>query len=151
MGNIFNEDFQDFVQALNNNDVAYILVGGMAVILNGYVRTTGDMDVWVKRDAENYNKITRAFREFGLSVFDMSKKNFLDPSFDVWTFGVSPVRIDLMTEVKGLDFDEAFSAAGFYTEEDVTFRFLNINNLIQAKRASGRHKDIDDIEQLTSN
>jgi hypothetical protein len=61
MPDYFNDDFRDFLKALNNNNVEYILVGGMAVILHGYVRTTGDMDVWVKRTKENYGKIVRAF------------------------------------------------------------------------------------------
>ena len=149
MGNIFNDDFRDFIDALNRYDVKYVLVGGMAVILNGYVRTTGDMDVWVKRDAENYVCLVGAFRHFGMSVFDMTQDKFLSTEYDVWTFGVSPVRIDLMTEVKGLDFDGAFKNAQYYTESGTSFRFLRLENLIQAKQASGRHRDIDDIEQLS--
>ena len=148
MGHIFNEDFRDFVKSLNQHDVRYILVGGMAVILNGYIRTTGDMDIWVERDTENYQKIERAFNSFGMRVFDMTLENFLSTQFDVWTFGVSPVRIDLMTEVKGLNFSECFNNAKFYVEDAVSFRFLHRNDLIDAKRASGRNRDMDDIEQL---
>ena len=148
MGNIFNEDFNDFISCFNKHNVDYVLVGGMAVILNGYIRTTGDMDVWVKKSKENYKKITSAFHEFGMPVFDMTEDKFLDDKFDVWSFGRDPARIDLMTEVKGLEFDDAFSKAQFYTEGDTNFRFLHLNSLIQAKQASGRHRDIDDIEQL---
>jgi hypothetical protein len=148
MGNIFNEDFADFIDCFNRYDVAYILVGGMAVILNGYVRTTGDMDVWVKKTDENYQKIIRAFHDFGMPVFDMTKDRFLSADFDVWTFGRDPVRIDLMTEVKGLDFDESFGQAQYFKEEHVTFRYLHLNSLIKAKQASGRNRDIDDIDQL---
>ena len=149
MGNIFNDDFSDFINCFNKHNVAYILVGGMAVILNGYVRTTGDMDVWVKKTSENYKLIDAAFHEFGMPVFDMSEDKFLDDKFDVWSFGRDPVRIDLMTEVKGLDFNDAFSKAQYYTEGNVSFRFLHINSLIKAKELSGRHRDIDDIEQLS--
>ncbi len=148
MPNIFNNDFSDFIACFNKHAVEYILVGGMAVILNGYNRTTGDMDVWVKRTSENYDKIVLAFWDFGMPVFDMAREKFLNGNFDVWSFGRDPVRIDLMTEVKGLDFDEAFGMAQYFTEEDVTFRFLHINTLIQAKLASGRHRDLNDIEQL---
>ena len=66
MGNIFKEDFRDFIQCLNNCDVRYILVGGFSVILHGYARTTGDMDVWVDRTLENYNRIKLAFLHFGM-------------------------------------------------------------------------------------
>jgi hypothetical protein len=149
MGNIFNKDFADFITCFNNQNVEYILVGGMAVILHGYVRTTGDMDIWVKRTSGNYHKIVKAFHGFGLSLFDMTEKKFLSDEFDVWAFGREPVKIELMTAVKGLDFDEAFSIAQYYNEEGVTIRFLHLNSLIKAKKASGRHRDIDDIEQLS--
>jgi len=149
MGNIFNEDFLDFIKALNQSSVDYILVGGMAVILHGYVRTTGDMDIWVRKTAGNYKKLLLAFRDFGLPVFDMTEENFLSDKFDVWSFGREPVKIELMTTVKGLDFEEAFNISQYYNESDVKIRFLHINSLLQAKKASGRHRDIDDIEQLT--
>ena len=106
MSNIFNEDFSDFINCCNKNNVQYILVGGMAVILNGYTRTTGDMDVWVKRSSENYKQILAAFHEFRMPLFDMTEERFLSDQFDVWSFGRDPVRIDLMTTVTGLDFDE---------------------------------------------
>ena len=77
MGNIFNSDFRDFIAALNNNEVRYMLVGGYSVILHGYSRTTGDMDLWVERTKENYLKIRKSFEEFGMPVFDMSEENFL--------------------------------------------------------------------------
>ncbi len=77
MSNIFNDDFKDFIKALNNNKVEYILVGGYAVILHGYNRTTGDMDIWVNQTKENYQKIVKSFHEFGTPVFDMTEENFL--------------------------------------------------------------------------
>ena len=95
MGNIFNPDFRDFIHALNNNNVQYILVGGYAVILHGYSRTTGDMDIWVKQDDENYAKLVKAFHEFKMPLFDMTKENFLNnTNIDVFTFGQAPVCID---------------------------------------------------------
>ena len=77
MGNIFNNDFRDFISALNDQEVKYILVGGYSVILHGYSRTTGDMDIWVERSIENYTKIKKAFQQFGMPVFDMTLENFL--------------------------------------------------------------------------
>jgi len=147
--NIFNQDFREFIDCLNKNNVTYILVGGMAVVLHGYVRTTGDMDIWVKKTPSNYQLILKAFLDFGMSVFDMTEEKFLGKEFDVWSFGREPRKIDLMTEVKGLNFDEAFENAQYYKEGNTTIRFLHINTLIEAKKASGRHRDIDDIEQLT--
>jgi predicted nucleotidyltransferase len=106
------------------------------------------MDVWVEKSESNYERILKAYKEFGMPVFDMTKEKFLDNEYDVWSFGRDPVRIDLMTEVKGLMFDESFLSASFYIEDGVSFRFLHVNNLITAKKASGRHRDYDDIEQL---
>jgi hypothetical protein len=148
MPDYFNEDFRDFIKSLNSNDVEYILVGGMAVILHGYVRTTGDMDVWVKKTGENYKKIVKAFQEFRMPVFDMSRENFLSDDFDVWMFGVEPVKIELMTAVKGLEFEEAYKHSQIHNEDGMPVRYLHINSLIDAKKAAGRYKDLDDISQL---
>lgn len=86
--NIFNPDFQEFILALNESDVDYVLVGGYAVILHGYSRTTGDMDIWVNPTEDNYKRLSLAYDKFGLSVFDMSVDKFLDiDNFDVFSFG----------------------------------------------------------------
>ncbi len=151
MSNIFNDDFRDFIQALNNNNVEYLLVGGYAVILHGYRRVTGDMDVWVNRTKENYSRLTDAFSEFGLPVFDMTETKFLDTdTADVFSFGRPPISIDIITKLKGVEFDDAFSQALQFDENGLSIRFIHLNNLIQAKKAAGRHKDLDDIEKLTS-
>ena len=149
MADIFNEHFRDFIHALNMQDVEYVLVGGMAVILHGYVRGTGDMDVWVNKTKENYEKLTKAYHQFGMPIFDMTEENFLGDEFDVFGIGVQPVRIEVMTSVKGLNFDETYKMAQTYDEDGLKIKFIHINHLIQAKKASGRFRDLDDIEQLT--
>ncbi len=150
MGNIFNEDFEDFITSLNNNSVDYILVGGYSVILHGYLRTTGDMDVWVKKERENYFRLVKAFKEFKMPVFDMTEENFLkNPKLNVFTFGRPPSSIDLMTDVKGLDFNETFENSQIIEVEKLKIRLIHLSHLIQAKKASGRHKDLDDIENLS--
>jgi len=150
MANIFHPDFQDFIRALNKFEVDYILLGGYAVILHGYNRTTGDMDIWVRKTKINYDKLVPAFEAFGMPVFDMTEDNFINNSdIDVFTFGISPVSIDLMTEAKGLDFEEAFQKATLHQlEEGLTVRVIHINHLLQTKAAAGRLKDMDDIEHL---
>ena len=105
MANLFNQDFQDFIQAFNFNDVKYILVGGYAVILPGYIRSTADMDIWVDKTKENYKKIKKALYQFGALSF--SENEFLGNEFNVWGFGREPNRIEIMSEVKGLQFDVA--------------------------------------------
>lgn len=109
MGNIFHEDFVDFIKALNKCRVEYIVVGGYSVILHGYSRTTGDLDIWVNKTSNNYNRLVHAFSEFGMATFDMTQDNFLfNQEIDVFTFGRPPVSIDIMKKVKGLDFDTAY-------------------------------------------
>jgi hypothetical protein len=150
MANIFNDDFRDFIKALNNHEVEYILVGGYAVILHGYRRITGDMDIWVNRTRANYIKITRAFAEFRLSLFDMTEEKFMDLEYaDVFSFGRPPFGIDILTKLKGVEFDDAFPQAQIFNEEGLMIRFIHLSNLIQAKKAAGRHKDLDDLEKLT--
>ena len=150
MGNIFESDFRDFIQSLNNNNVDYLLIGGYAVILHGYRRTTGDLDIWVDRTKENYIKLAAAFYEFGLPLLDMTEENFLQSkTMDVFSYGRPPVAIDILTEVKGCQFAEASALAEVYSEEDLCIRFINLNTLRQAKVAAGRYKDLDDLEKLS--
>ncbi len=149
MANIFNEHFRDFIKALNDSEVEYVLVGGMAVILHGYVRGTGDMDVWVNKTKDNYQKLVKAFALFGMPVFDMTENAFLGNEFDVWGIGVQPVRIEIMTAVKGLAFDETYSLSQLYNEDGLQIRFIHLNHLLKAKNAAGRFRDLDDIDQLS--
>ena len=149
MGNIFNSDFRDFISSLNSNYVRYILVGGYSVILHGYSRTTGDMDLWVERTAENYLKIKNAFEEFGMPVFDMTEENFLHhPLWDVFTFGIPPVAIDLMIGMEGFNFQEIYERSVIFKDEDLEIRVIHKNDLIAAKQKAGRSKDLDDLENL---
>jgi hypothetical protein len=149
MGNIFNSDFRDFIACLNTNNVRYILVRGYSVILHGYSRTTGDLDLWVERTAENYFKIKNAFEEFGMPVFDMTEENFLHhPVWDVFTFGIPPVAIDLMIGMEGFNFHEIYERSVIFKDEDLEIRVIHKNDLIAAKQKAGRSKDLDDLENL---
>jgi predicted nucleotidyltransferase len=149
MGNIFNSDFRDFISSLNKNDVRYMLVGGYSVILHGYPRTTGDMDLWVDRTAENYTKISAAFDLFGMPVFDMTAQNFLEhPKWDVFTFGIPPVAIDLMVNIDGFSFDEIYKRSVLIKEADLVVRVIHKSDLIALKQKASRPKDFDDLENL---
>lgn len=149
MANIFHEDFRDFLKALNEADARYILVGGYSVVLHGYSRTTGDMDLWVERSVENYHRLLQAFHIFGMPVFDMTEDNFLaHPVWDVFTFGTPPVAIDIMVKLKGLNFQDAFQKAIYFEDDEIKIRTINRNDLIAAKKIAGRAKDINDLENL---
>jgi hypothetical protein len=149
MENIFPKDFEDFIRCFNKHHVDYILVGGFSVILHGYPRNTGDMDIWVKRDFDNYKKIENAFLEFGMPLFDMTSENFLhNKNLNVFTFGRSPVAIDLMVEVKGLNFDKTFESSIIFSEKDFFVRTISKEDLIKAKKSVMRPKDMDDLQNL---
>ncbi len=150
MGNIFNEDFQDFIKAFNEAKVDYILVGGYSVILHGHNRSTGDMDIWVRKSEDNYQKIKTAFNIFRMPMFDMTPDRFMSSKNDVFTFGRSPVAIDLITELKGLSFNDAFNNSTLVQVENIKVRLIQLNDLINAKKASARPRDIDDIDHLKS-
>lgn len=149
--NLFNPDFIDFIEALNANDVDYVLVGGYAVNLHGHFRGTGDMDIWVKPTKTNYRKLSNAFFDFGLSLFDMVESKFLDTeSYDVFSFGRKPISIEIMTKVKGLDYtNTAKNRISFEIKKGVFVQTISLDDLIAAKKASARYKDLDDIEHLT--
>ena len=92
MSDIFNQNFQEFIQCLNESEVDYMLVGGYATIIHGYNRTTGDLDIWVNPTRDNYKKIVIAYKQFKMPLFDMTQERFLnDPNIDVFTFGRPPV------------------------------------------------------------
>lgn len=150
MNNIFNSDFQDFLKAFEDNEVEYVLVGGYSVIIHGYNRTTGDMDLFVNPNQENYFKITKAFAQFGMSLFGMNLEKFLDTeNFDVFEYGRPPMAIDIITKLKGVSFSEAIgSAVRSKIDETLSINVIHINQLIQNKLTVGRLKDKNDIEYL---
>ena len=149
MGNIFNQDFQDFIKALEEHKVKYVLVGGYSVILHGYSRTTGDLDIWVEKTKENFQLLTNAFLSFGMSMFDMTENNFLhNPNFDVFTFGRPPVSIDIITQLKGCVFENVYQNSSIVEVDNLLVRLIHINDLLQAKKSANRPKDNDDIQHL---
>ncbi len=152
MGNIFNQDFLDFIESLNQNEVAYLLVGGYAVNIYGYRRSTGDLDIWVNPTEDNYHHLIKAFNHFGLPKDAIKLEDFLGLSsqnYDVFTFGVSPVAIDILTQCKGLQFTEAYNRSEVMDVEGINIRLIHLKDLINAKKAVGRNRDIDDIQHLT--
>jgi len=149
MPDIFESDFNDFIAALNISATDYMVVGGYAVILHGYYRTTQDLDIWVNKTPENHIKLSKAFAIFGMPLFDMTLANFMGEEFNVFTMGRKPLQIDIITRLKGVEFKDAVEHALQKEMEGIKVKYLNLTDLIQAKTASGRHKDLDDIEKLT--
>jgi hypothetical protein len=150
MGNIFNPDFQEFLTALNKAKVKYVLVGGYSVIFHGFPRTTGDLDIFVEVSKENYDSLVHAFKIFQMPIFDMTEDSFLNnKKINVYTFGKPPVCIEILKEISGIDFNTVFSNSLETTFEDINIRVIHLKDLILNKKASGRAKDINDLENLS--
>ena len=146
MPNLFNEDFVDFLVLLEKHQVDFLLVGGYAVILHGYIRSTGDMDLWVLKTKENYNKLEKVYDDFGAPIF--SEYDFINDNYDVWSIGSEPNKIEIITAIKGLIFNESRELCVWFELDKIKIPFIDFDDLIKAKIASGRYKDLADIEQL---
>jgi hypothetical protein len=148
---IFNPDFRDFISCLNKYKVEYILVGGYAVIMRGYSRSTGDMDIWVNKEQDNFIKLQSAITEFGFPVSAIEKEKFFSDQFDVFSFGKPPYAIEVLTALKGISsFAEAYNLSTLEDINELHVRVIHLNHLITAKKAAGRYKDLNDIENLPS-
>ena len=140
-------DFKDLLELFNSHKVKYIVVGGYALAFHGAPRYTGDIDIYVKPDDENAESIMSALEEFGFGSVGLSAEDFERPG-QVIQLGVPPVRVDIITSIAGVSWDEAFSdqASGKYG--DIQVHYIGREQLIVNKRAVGRKKDLADLEAL---
>jgi len=149
MTNILNRDFTEFIDALTKAGVEYLLVGGYAVIFYGYNRTTGDLDIWVYPTKDNYQRLSKAFTNFGMSMFDMKEEKILKTDYyDVFTFGRPPICIEILTAVKGLEFHSAYKNSKLQDFDGCPVRIIDFPDLVRTKKAVNRYKDRDDLEHL---
>jgi hypothetical protein len=142
-----NENFVDFISLLNEHKVKYVLVGGWAVIFEGYSRNTGDMDILVEKDEMNADKILVVIKEFLGSTIGFEKEDFLKEE-NVIMMGRPPFRIDILTDISGVSFNEVYESSKVYEDEGLKIRCIHINELIRNKKATGRLKDLGDVEML---
>lgn len=146
MVNLFNIDFIEFLELLDKHKVEYLLVGGYAVVLHGYNRSTGDMDIWVNKSKKNYNKLQKVYTDFAAPMFSLD--DFLSTDFNVWSMGKEPVKIEIITDIIGLVFQNSIKNCKWYELNNIKVPFVDLEDLINTKKASGRLKDLSDIEQL---
>ncbi|MDZ4794040.1 MAG: hypothetical protein SGI83_07155 [Bacteroidota bacterium] len=142
-----NENFIDFISLLNKYKAKYVLVGGWAVIFEGYSRNTGDIDILIERKEENAEKLLTVFKEFLGSTIGFEKEDFLKEE-NVIMMGRPPFRIDILTDISGVSFEEVYTTSKIYEDEGLEIRCIHINELIKNKKASGRFKDLADAEML---
>ena len=129
----------------------FLVVGAHALAVHGHVRTTGDLDVWIRPDPENAERTWKALVRFGAPVvaMGMTKEDLSKPGI-VYQIGLPPRRIDILTEISGIGFDEAWPSRITSQIEGIEIPFLGREALVRNKRASGRLKDLADIESLES-
>ena len=140
-------DFKEFLQSLNDRDVAYLLIGGYAVGYYGYVRATADMDVWIASTEENAKRITEALRDFGFDSPALKEALFLE-SGNIVRMGLPPFRIEVLTSIDGVDFMECEKHRVLDTIDGITVPLISLEHLKANKRASGRLKGLTDLEHL---
>lgn len=144
---MLNQDFKEFIQSLNDNGVRYLVVGGYAVALYGYPRYTKDMDIWVDMTPENASKIVKALDQFGFGSLGVKASDFTEPD-QMLQLGYPPGRIDILTTLPGVEFSECYPAHTTVDIEGVPVSFIDLENLKKNKRATGRHQDLADLENL---
>jgi predicted nucleotidyltransferase len=140
-------DFREFLKLLNEAEVQYLLIGGYAVGYHGYPRTTADMDVWVAISADNAAKLVDVFRNFGMQDSKLTPELFLQRG-KIIRVGVPPMRIEVLTEIDGVAFSDCFAAREVVILDGQKVNLISLADLRKNKLASGRHKDLDDLEHL---
>jgi hypothetical protein len=140
-------DFKEFLKLLNSHGVEYLLVGGFSVGYYGYPRATGDIDVWVGTGSANADRIFAALVEFGFGTANLSRELFLKDD-QIVRMGVPPLRIDVLTTISGVDFADCFGRRIVAEIDGVPVSLISLSDLRQNKQASGRHKDLNDLEHL---
>jgi hypothetical protein len=144
---MFSQDFKEFVELLIKHEVEYLIVGGYAVGIHGYPRYTGDLDIWLHNTNENAVKILKAVNEFGFSTYGLTTDDFTKPE-NIIQLGYPPLRIDLLTHIDGVGFNDCFPNRKEVDIENITVNFIGYNDLLKNKKESGRNRDKDDIENL---
>ncbi|HEY0174284.1 MAG TPA: hypothetical protein VGB98_24925 [Pyrinomonadaceae bacterium] len=138
-------DFREFLRLLNSHGVRYLLVGGYAVGYYGYPRATADIDIWVETGAENVAKLVSALAGFGFAGVE---PELFAKDERVIRMGVPPLRIELLTGVSGVKFDDCYPARTVATLDEVEVSLIGLKDLKANKAASGRYKDLNDLEHL---
>ncbi len=147
--NIFIEEHQQLVEDLLAEGIEFILIGGYAVNFHGYNRTTGDLDIWIKPDNENKDRILKFFKKSGFdddSISHIAKLDFMQAT--VFSIGDEPFKTDFLTKVSGVTYEEADKEKILFYHEGISIPFINLNHLVLTKIGTGRGKDKTDIEML---
>lgn len=141
------KDFKEFIESLNRNSVRYLIVGSFALSYYAEPRYTKDIDILIDSTSPNAERLITAIREFGFSDIEISIRDFLEPD-QIIQLGIAPVRIDLLTSLKGILFAAAWDRRTIGQYGDIPAFYISKQDLIDHKKLVGRKQDLADIEKL---
>jgi len=144
---VLEQDYKDLISIFIEEKVQFLLVGGYAVGLHGHPRVTKDLDLWICANSKNAPLVVESLAKFGAPMQDISAQDF-EREGTIIQIGVEPVRIDLITKVAGINFEEAIQNVIIMKIENLDIPTISLQDLIKNKKASGRHRDLDDVESL---
>jgi predicted nucleotidyltransferase len=141
------KDFEDFVALLNKHHVDYMIVGGYALAFHGKPRHTGDLDIWIDISNDNAEKVTAVIADFGMRSLGIEKEDFLQKGI-ITQIGYPPLRIDILNEIDGVDFKEAYISKLIIDVDGLMINYIGLDDLIKNKTSSGRQQDLTDVNSL---
>jgi predicted nucleotidyltransferase len=145
---ILPQDFKDFLKSLNSKGVEYLLIGGYAVNYYGHARATADMDIWIAVDPDNAQRMCDVIQDFfGQPIEGVSRDMFMQQN-KVLRFGFPPIRIEVVTTIDGLEFPQCHAARVVDVLDGVPVNLIALEHLKINRKASGRSKDLTDLEFL---
>jgi len=146
---MLNKDYKEMLQCLLEEDVRFLLVGAYALAVHGYPRATKDIDFFVWATPSNAANLMRALAKFGAPMEGISESDFSSEGV-VFQIGNSPRRIDIVTNIDGVQFDQAYANRTICSIEGMDVPVISLEDLIRNKRSSGRKQDLADVEKLES-
>jgi hypothetical protein len=144
---MFSNDFKEFIQLLNKNQVEYLIIGGYAVGFHGHPRYTGDIDIWINPSDKNIKKLPKVLIEFGFTPENFNTSDFKIKD-NIVRIGFPPFRIDLMISIDGVQFENCYPNRVEIKLDDVNVNFIGFDDLVKNKKACNRIKDQLDLENL---
>ncbi|MES2996652.1 MAG: nucleotidyl transferase AbiEii/AbiGii toxin family protein [Verrucomicrobiota bacterium] len=146
---VLHRDFKECIESLLAHEVEFVVIGGYAVAAHGRPRYTGDIDFFVRKSSENARRIVDALHEFFGPLPEIKEENFLDDD-RMSQFGLEPLRIDFLVHIKGVDFDTAWENRVIIDHAGIQIPFISLEDLLRNKQATGRKKDLIDLDLLGS-
>lgn len=140
-------DFKDFLRLLNAHRVEFLLIGGYAVGYHGYPRATVDLDVWIARTPDNASRVVAVLTDFGFTDPRLTQELLLTAD-QIVRMGLPPFRIKISTTISGVDFADCYARRIVAEIDGIAVPVIDLGDLRKNKKASGRYKDLDDLENL---